>query len=436
MPTINQLVGQWRGWINRSKSFDGKELDELENHLLEEIDYLTEKDGFTEEEAFGKAVIEMGKRENLDQEFTKVRGLPVQKIKHWFMIHSWIIGALIVALVVAQIDFTPKEKPLPFLDTKSIGDCTWPSDFYAFPRTVPSGNKTYFSDSFHGNIYTFDCGSNSEINVGMTGSYFAEFPDNLQFFTFDIDHQNRFYFLGQNKKTSDNTYQYFISVYFNSQLEKNIPILELEKTRINYSLIKILDSTVILLRNHFDSNSVETQVVSNDIIYFDLNDAERKISIKKVDDEIYDIDRSGNKLAVLTHDGTIKIFTLQNKQLVETKTMEVKGFSDLENREACISISYCAKNDQIVLKSYRMKSLNYYLLPINDKQLELVSLQKTNKRYLSERIFKEKGLHSIVNIDKEVRGVLKINYLGEERLVLVKYDNPSGWEYGNVYLFK
>jgi hypothetical protein len=45
MPTINQLVGQWRKWINRSKSFDGKELDELENHLLEEIDYLTEKDG-------------------------------------------------------------------------------------------------------------------------------------------------------------------------------------------------------------------------------------------------------------------------------------------------------------------------------------------------------------------------------------------------------
>lgn len=74
MPTINQLVGQWRGWINRSKSFDGKELDELENHLLEEIDYLTEKDGLSEEEAFAKAVIEMGKRENLDKEFTKVRG--------------------------------------------------------------------------------------------------------------------------------------------------------------------------------------------------------------------------------------------------------------------------------------------------------------------------------------------------------------------------
>jgi hypothetical protein len=74
MPTINQLVSQWRKWINRSKSFDGKELDELENHLLEEIDYLTEKDGLSEDEAFTKAVIEMGKRENLDQEFTKVRG--------------------------------------------------------------------------------------------------------------------------------------------------------------------------------------------------------------------------------------------------------------------------------------------------------------------------------------------------------------------------
>jgi len=74
MPNLSKLVNQWRIWINRNKSFETKELDELENHLLEEIDYLTEKDGLSEEEAFGKAVIEMGKRENLDKEFTKVRG--------------------------------------------------------------------------------------------------------------------------------------------------------------------------------------------------------------------------------------------------------------------------------------------------------------------------------------------------------------------------
>jgi len=103
MSTINQLVGQWRKWINRSKSFDGKELDELENHLLEEIDYLTEKDGLSEEEAFAKAVIEMGKRENLDQEFTKVRGYvrPVSWIqKNSLTIITTLL--LVVAFLIAD----------------------------------------------------------------------------------------------------------------------------------------------------------------------------------------------------------------------------------------------------------------------------------------------------------------------------------------------
>jgi len=76
-----------------------------------------------------------------------------------------------------------------------------------------------------------------------------------------------------------------------------------------------------------------------------------------------------------------------------------------------------------------MQGLDYYLQPINKHQLTLKPLQRIKNSYFF-------GMKSIENIDKVVRGVLKINYQGEERLVLVKYDNPPGWLDGNVYLFK
>ena len=99
MQNLSKLVSQWRIWINRNKSFESKELDELENHLLEEIDYLTEKDGLSEEEAFQKVVSVMGGREALDKEFVKTK--PVgPKAVHWVKTHSLQIYASLLLLIV------------------------------------------------------------------------------------------------------------------------------------------------------------------------------------------------------------------------------------------------------------------------------------------------------------------------------------------------
>jgi hypothetical protein len=121
MLSINQLVSQWRGWINRTKSFDGNELDELENHLLEEIDYLTEKGGLTEDVAFTKAVIEMGKRENLDKEFTKVRGYV--RPMSWIQKNSLtIIVSLLLIIIYFLVDnnYSSKHKAYFYKNPRNI----------------------------------------------------------------------------------------------------------------------------------------------------------------------------------------------------------------------------------------------------------------------------------------------------------------------------
>lgn len=121
MPNLRKLVNQWRSWINRNKSFESKELDELENHLLEEIDYLTQKDGLSEEEAFSKAVIEMGKRHDLDHEFVKIKPL-YGKVGYWSKIHTKnVIFSLVIIVILLVSDliyssknfvelYEPKEK--------------------------------------------------------------------------------------------------------------------------------------------------------------------------------------------------------------------------------------------------------------------------------------------------------------------------------------
>jgi hypothetical protein len=92
MPALNKLVLQWRNWINRNKTFTTREMDELENHLLEEIDDLKQYEGLSEEEAFQKVVSVMGGREALDKEFVKSKPkFSISRINHWAHNRLWSI---------------------------------------------------------------------------------------------------------------------------------------------------------------------------------------------------------------------------------------------------------------------------------------------------------------------------------------------------------
>ena len=66
MPNPRSLVPMWRKWMNGKNIFHKKELDEMEDHLIEEIDYLMKHENLSEEEAFHKAVDSIGKKSDLE----------------------------------------------------------------------------------------------------------------------------------------------------------------------------------------------------------------------------------------------------------------------------------------------------------------------------------------------------------------------------------
>ena len=112
--------------------------------------------------------------------------------------------------------------------------------------------------------------------------------------------------------------------------------------------------------------------------------------------------------------------------------MKIENFSELEETlPSLLSMMYCENNDQIVLKLFRSQHLCYYLQPIDHQKLKVISLQKTDN--LSPKFF-----DCIVNVDKEVLGVLKINYHGRERIVFCKKGKAPNWansDWDGAYMF-
>jgi hypothetical protein len=102
MPSLNNLLTKWKLWINRDHTFQADELKELQSHLMEEINYLVNQEGLSEEEAFHKAVSLVGEREGLDQEYVKVKSAP-SKVMHWVKLNNWSIILLLFLTCVLLV---------------------------------------------------------------------------------------------------------------------------------------------------------------------------------------------------------------------------------------------------------------------------------------------------------------------------------------------
>jgi hypothetical protein len=109
MQSIQPLLKLWRKWFNRNKLFKPDEMNELESHLLDEIDYIKEHDGLSEEQAFQKAVQLIGQRESLDQEYDKNHGFTYPRLVFWFRNHTlqlFVASLLVIVFLVADFQFS------------------------------------------------------------------------------------------------------------------------------------------------------------------------------------------------------------------------------------------------------------------------------------------------------------------------------------------
>jgi hypothetical protein len=84
-------------------------MNELESHLLDEIDYIKDHDGLSEEQAFQKAVQLIGQRESLDKEYDKNHGFTYPKFVFWFRNHTlqlFVASLLVIIFLVVDFQFS------------------------------------------------------------------------------------------------------------------------------------------------------------------------------------------------------------------------------------------------------------------------------------------------------------------------------------------
>jgi len=102
MLTRNQLIAHWKRWMNRNHSFSKPEMEELENHLWEEMDEMVATDGCSEEDAFAKAVVNIGSSDHVYPEFKKNQQF-VKRARHYIITKSIPIIVSLLLIIVFLI---------------------------------------------------------------------------------------------------------------------------------------------------------------------------------------------------------------------------------------------------------------------------------------------------------------------------------------------
>lgn len=96
-------INLWEQWMNSRKLFSRKELDEMKDHLLEEIDYLMTHEDLSELEAFHKSVDIIGMKKELIEEESKVKKESIKR--KWQVSISCLVALCFVGLSVFAIQY-------------------------------------------------------------------------------------------------------------------------------------------------------------------------------------------------------------------------------------------------------------------------------------------------------------------------------------------
>ncbi len=100
MPAIDKRIQEWRSHMMQKEAFKSEDLDELESHLLDEIDSLGEK-GLTEEEAFLISAHRLGDGNNLGKEFLKINSGIFWKQRIFWMLGGYFLVQLFLTWIYA-----------------------------------------------------------------------------------------------------------------------------------------------------------------------------------------------------------------------------------------------------------------------------------------------------------------------------------------------
>lgn len=152
MMSESQYIKHWKSWIGRKKVFSSDELHELESYLEDKMDALQEKNHLSEKESFQQALDAMGESGLLNEEYTKIRRSPFDKVKWWAVIQTVVSISLIIMLIGPYLH---QSKGLFIVPDSSIfthcGFCEIPNAFRLSNHFTLDG-KFCFLDHYSDNI--------------------------------------------------------------------------------------------------------------------------------------------------------------------------------------------------------------------------------------------------------------------------------------------
>lgn len=98
MSNIGQRIRDWRDTLARSEAFEAGDLDELEDHLRDEMANLVAV-GLSEVEAFEIATRRLGSVDALDNEFRKVNAEAIRGRRIQWMLAGYLAVVCVVAVI-------------------------------------------------------------------------------------------------------------------------------------------------------------------------------------------------------------------------------------------------------------------------------------------------------------------------------------------------
>ena len=164
---MNEQIKVWRSELSHKQTLEKSDIDELENHLREEIERLTASE-LTQEEAFLVAAHRLGHSESLSEEFAKVNTSILWR-KRLFragaVVLAWIIlgyiGQVFSRAYVLLAVFTGFRKGYSLIVFDILSQVTFFSivvfAFYFISKKNSIGRIWFFkiADSFRGKLVLF-----------------------------------------------------------------------------------------------------------------------------------------------------------------------------------------------------------------------------------------------------------------------------------------
>lgn len=393
-------VKRWKNWIGKKKVFSQDELNELETYLIDKMETLQEKDGQSEKKSFQQALDSMGESGLLNEEYTKIRKSPFDKVKWWALAQTVVSILLVVFILFSHYNWFEKNSTFPYLGDE-IGWFYGILDYFdgAEYQSASYSDSLFFTRGSDNIIYCFDCyGSNSyesTININFSGTYDHQIKNQNSSFYSDFSYIREIAFSDE-KELFIAKSDFIIYVFKDNQLIDKIPFPQNPAAEDMVSIKYVNNHLLFLFTSHSMMKNDESK---NSVLYImPYSDHGGKKQFQPLSLKMCAIamETTEDQIVFLTSDGKVQRYSfdesgllLKNEQIISNWTKSnystpfkmiatntdhmivLEQFFSSSYKGTPIDDIFFARSDQYVLNPQENNQLK--LIPIKDKNIVLLA---------------------------------------------------------------